>query len=59
MLTFRTFLTDGSDQAVKVADDIFTPLTYIDDELKLNELPVYVPSTRLYEFVDEDGWQYY
>jgi len=47
----------GSDQAVKVVDDIFfTALTYIDEQLRMNELPVYVskrpycmPSTRLHE----------
>jgi len=46
----------GNDQAVKVVDDIFTALTYIDEQLKMNELPVYVskspdcmPCTRLYE----------
>lgn len=46
----------GSDQAVRVIDDIFTALTCVDDRLKMSELPCYVskspdcmPSTRLYE----------
>jgi len=46
----------GSDQAVRVVDDIVTILTCVDEQLKMNDLPCYVsrspdcmPATRLYE----------
>ena len=47
---------DGELKAVRIADDIFTLLTYLDENLKLNLLPRYVtdnpdavPSGRLYD----------
>jgi len=47
---------DGESRAVRVVDDIFTMLTFLDENLRLNLLPKYVaegpdsmPSTRLYE----------
>jgi len=47
---------DGELRAVRIVDDIFTVLTFLDENLKLQLLPKYVadgpdsmPSTRLYE----------
>ena len=47
---------DGDLKAVRIADDIFTLLTFLDENLKLNLLPRYVtdnpdavPSGRLYD----------
>ena len=47
---------EGDSKAVRIVDDIFTLLTFLDENLKLNSLPCYVtdnpdaiPSGRLYE----------
>jgi len=47
---------DDANQAVRVVDDIFTLLTFLDENLLLKNLPKYdadspdnMPSTRLYE----------
>jgi len=47
---------DGDSKAVRIVDDIFTLLTFLDENLKLNLLPCYMtdspdalPSGRLYE----------
>jgi len=47
---------DGDLKAVRIVDDIFTLLTFLDENLKLNLLPCYVtdnpdavPSCRLYD----------
>lgn len=47
---------DGNNKAMRIVDDIFTLLTFLDEKLKLTLLPRYVadnpdlmPSARLYE----------
>jgi hypothetical protein len=47
---------DGEMRAIRIVDDIFTVLLYLDEHLLLKQLPIYVsdspdamPSTRLYE----------
>ena len=47
---------DGEARAIKVVDDVFVVCTFLDENLKLAELPKYVadspdamPSLRLYE----------
>jgi len=47
---------DGDSKAVRIVDDLFTMLTFLDENLKLSQLPCYVadspdamPSSRLYE----------
>ena len=47
---------DGDSKAVRIVDDLFTMLTFLDENFKLSQLPCYVadspdamPSSRLYE----------